>query len=381
MLKDNLSKGKNVFIFRQILFCPLLCLNSLNVTKYLSLVKDEQGTVIGARVRVTRLRGEPSYGLTMPVEDPTWSVGHDVADHYGITKWEPPLDCVDGDAEHEHPAFHKYFNLENINNFPNVIQEGEECVFTEKIHGKNCRLGLIRDTKDDGTPIWRFMAGSHDVRRKEIQVQRKRRTERNPDGTPVMETVMKFVKNEEGKPVVDENGNMKQEPVLQEKEWFFEITRRSQFWEALDTQGIKDVLLNLCNGQHNVVIFAELYGTQDMLYGLQNLQTALRVFDITIDGKYMSVDEKIKACTKAKVQMVPFLYRGPFSMAKVNEYVTGPTTLCAAEKAGPFKGREGIVITSVEEHSVAISTKFFTRASVKSISFEYLERKEGTEFN
>src|SRR5262249_12132034 len=39
----------------------------------------------------------------------------------------------------------------------------EEVVFTEKIHGKNCRVGLVKN--GDG---WEFMAGSHDVRRKEF---------------------------------------------------------------------------------------------------------------------------------------------------------------------------------------------------------------------
>ena len=34
--------------------------------------------------------------------------------------------------------------IENYRNFPELIAEGEEVVFTEKIHGKNCRLGLIR---------------------------------------------------------------------------------------------------------------------------------------------------------------------------------------------------------------------------------------------
>lgn len=380
--KGQMKKGDTCIYIPPNAILPIALSDRLNVTKYLAQVRDNQGNVIGGRVKVARLRGEPSYGLTMAVEDPSWVVGHDVAEHYGITKWEPPQECTEGDAESPHPAFHRYFDLENLFNFPDVIKEGEEVVFTEKIHGKNARIGLIRDTKDDGTPIWRFMAGSHDVRRKELQSQRKRGVERNRDGTPVMEDVMKPVRNEQGKIIFKEDGVTPEEKLLtQEKEWFYEVTKRSQFFEILDTPGIRELLIKLCNGQNNIVVFGELYGTQDMLYGLTNGKTEFRVFDISINGKYMSVDEKTAACTTARIQMVPTLYRGPYTRAKVDEYISGPTTLCDPEKAGQFNGREGIVVTTVNEHSVATEKKFFDRAAVKAISFEYENRQGGTEFH
>ncbi len=367
--KGQLKVGDKVVYIPPDVILPIALSDRWGVTKYLAPVNN--GT--GARVRVARLRGEPSYGLTVSVENPEWGVGHDVAEHYGMTKWEPPMDCTEGDAEREHPAFHYYFNLEKINNFPDVIKEGEEVVFEEKIHGKNCRLGIIRDTKDDGTPIWRFMAGSSDVRRKEMQVQRKRRTERNPDGTPVTEVVEKWKDSEQA--IV---------PVEQEKEWFFETTKRSQFWDALDTPGIKEALLSLCNGHHNIVIFAELYGSgvQDMAYGMIQGNWAIRVFDLTVDGKYLDYDKKVDTCKKFKVEMVPLLYRGPFSKEKVREYVSGPTTMCAAEQIVGFKEREGIVIKTTKEHPVPHEAKFFDRAAVKAINFAYLERGgNATEFH
>ncbi len=381
--KGQMKKGDTCVYIPPDSILPLELSDRLNVTKYLSVVKDESGNTVGARVKVARLRGEPSYGLAIEQEDKSWPVGHDVAAHYGITKWEPPLDCTDGDAERDHPAFHAYFTLENLFNFPDVIKEGEEVVFTEKIHGKNCRVGLIRDTKDDGTPIWRFMSGSHDVRRKEMQTQRKRRVVLNPDGTPVMEKVMKPVRNEKGKPIVDENGNVKEELVEQEKEWFYEVTKRSQFHEVLDLKGIREMLLKLSNGENNVVVFGELYGSgvQDMAYGLQNGQWAFRVFDITVNGKYLEYDDKVAVCTKYLVDMVPVLYRGPFSKQKVEEFVGGPTTLADASKVAGFKEREGIVITSVKEHTVDTEAKFFSRAALKSINFAYLERSGGTEYH
>lgn len=379
--KGQMQKGDLCVYIPPNAILPVALSDRWKVTNYLSQVKDGDA-VIGGRVKVARLRGEPSYGFVMAVEDTSWVVGHDVAEHYGITKWEPPQDCTDGDAESPHPAFHHYYDIENLFNFPGVVKDDEEVVFTEKIHGMNARIGLIRDTKDDGTPIWRFMAGSHDVRRKELQAQRKRGVEYGPDGIHVMEDVMKPVRDEKGKIIFAEDGMTPQEKlVTQEKEWFYEVTMRSRFFEILDVPGIRSLLVKLCNGLNNVIIFGELYGTQDMSYGLQNGQTAFRVFDISINGKYMGVDEKIAACTSAKLQMVPLLYRGPYSKAKVDEYISGPTTLCAPEKAGTFKGREGIVITTVNEHSVATEKKFLNRSVVKAISFEYEDRKGGTEYH
>src|SRR5262249_52411745 len=102
----------------------------LGVTRYLApLPKGPDGLrPPGGRGRVARLRGEPSYGLIMPPFDPSWPVGLDVAGLLGITRYEPPPEIVDGDSEPDHPAFHRYTDVENYRNFPDLIREGEEVV-------------------------------------------------------------------------------------------------------------------------------------------------------------------------------------------------------------------------------------------------------------
>src|SRR5262249_43103309 len=137
----------------------------LCVTRYLSPLPANNDGVRppGGRVRVARLRGEPSYGLIMNVDDPTLTAGTDVAALYGITKFEPPPVFDDGESERAHPAFHHYTDVENYRTFPDLIEPGEEVTFTEKLHGMNCRLGLIRDGDE-----WVFTAGSHNQRRKEL---------------------------------------------------------------------------------------------------------------------------------------------------------------------------------------------------------------------
>lgn len=118
---------------------------SLGVAKYLS----------KGRVRATRLRGEPSFGIVAP---PHGNEGDNVAELLGITKYVPPLRLSAGDAEADHPLFVKYTDIENMRNFPDVFSDGEAVVVTEKIHGTNSRVGLI-----DGE----WMAGSKTVRRKD----------------------------------------------------------------------------------------------------------------------------------------------------------------------------------------------------------------------
>ena len=54
-----------------------------------------------------------------------------------------------------------------------MLVPGEEVVITEKLHGKNCRLGLIRVLGEHGD-AFEFVAGSNDVRRKEVDQQGQR---------------------------------------------------------------------------------------------------------------------------------------------------------------------------------------------------------------
>ncbi len=363
------NEGDLCIFFPPDAILPKKLSDKLEVTKYLKqLARNPDGTTpTEGRVVVSRLRGQPSYGFIsdLKVLPPStgadyavdgswysmgrdWEVGDDVADVLNITKWEPPISCTDGDAERPHPAFHRYFDLENFRNFPDLIPEGEPVVFTEKIHGKNGRVGYIRDTADDGSMIMKWMAGSNDVRRKEF-VTRKRKT---------VDPVTKELKIEE-------------------------YQAQSQFWQALDKYGIRTMILEISAGQHDVVVFGEIFGSdvQDMTYGMSKGQWDFRVFDITVDGKYLSVEDKTRFCLRFDVPMVPFLYEGPFSKAKVEEYVTGFTTICDAEKAGPFKGREGIVITTKEEKSITTEKKVFNRMALKAINFDYLERKGGSEFH
>jgi RNA ligase (TIGR02306 family) len=196
---------------------------------------------------------------------------------------------------------------------------------SEKLHGSNCRLGLVRDGE------WVLMAGSHNQRRKPV----------------------------------DSKG------------------RPSRYWSVLGAP-VRELLSHVRDrASHGVVVFGELFGcgVQDVWYGLENGQLGFRAFDLAVDGRYLDFDDKAALFRRFGVEQVPLLYRGPFSRAAVEEQVSGPTTMCPPEKAGKFKGREGIVITPAREREAAFGQHSFARVILKAISFEYLERKGGTEYH
>jgi RNA ligase (TIGR02306 family) len=327
----NLAVGDRVVYFPPDSVLPPELAERLGITKYLAPLPREidGGRKPGLRVRAARLRGEPSYGTIDHQVDPAWEVGRDVKDAYGVTKFEPPVRPTDGDALPAVAAFHRYTDVENIRNFPDVLRPGEEVAITEKLHGKNCRLGLVRtgDVDADGTPAFELMAGSNDVRRKE--------------------------QDQKGRP--------------------------SDFWTPM-TDRVRELLRVLSDGERSVVVFGELYGSgvQDMAYGLANGAKGFRAFDIAVDGKYLDLDEKAGLLARFGIEPVPLLYRGPFSWAVVEEQTYGGTTLCPAEAAGRFAGREGGVVTPARErYDPELGGS--GRVILKSISADYLARKGGTD--
>jgi hypothetical protein len=366
------------------------------------LPRDENGVrPPGGRVRAARIRGLQSFGFIMKIDpskgdDPNWPVGTDLREHFGVTKWEPPIENIDGEVEPEHPAFHRYTDIEHLANFPGVLVDGEEVIFTEKIHGKNCRLGLILQASDGAEPRWTWMAGSHGQRRKEASPNLRRFDADElveklvlPSRDVALGTVFAF---DGGKiwritelRAHNDRVHLQAEEVRKTPDGYEPKLRRSEFWEPM-TEAVKALLTHVREAiawpepKIGIVLFGELYGTQDMKYGLKNAR-GFRAFDLAINGHYLSYDVKVALFQQFGVETVPPLYRGPFSAALAEQYTDGLTTLCKPEEAGAFAGREGIVVTPVVERlsEVMIPTSTNGRVVFKSISADYLARKGGTD--
>jgi len=390
-----------------------------NVTKYLKQLPKDSG-IEGGRVAATRLRGFPSYGMIVHLDDPDWEVGKDVKEHYGVTKWEPPPESLDGDAETPNLRFHAYTNMEHFANFPNAFTNGEEIIITEKIHGKNCRVGLILDADENGNAIWIEAAGSHGMRRKQFCNHTRRF-----DIVEIIEK--KIIKRKDvkiGTFFKDDDGyfwkiiNIQDESVEPQgavrKFWlwikkklkldrpegkfiaekytkdgaedgdeFVLVLRESEFWQALNAN-VRSLLKHIQNEydvnkpKHGIVVFGEIYGSgvQDMTYNLQNGQRGFRAFDIAVNGRYIDHDVKTELFEKFGVEQVPILYQGPFSKEIVETQTNGKTTLCDPKKAGKFSGREGVVVVPAKERYSGFTNG---RLILKSVSADYLARRDGTD--
>ena len=225
-------------------------------TKYLS----------SGRVRCAKLRGEPSFGVIVDREDKAWAEGVDVKDYYGITKYIPPVKMSAGDAAPPHPLFGEYTDVENLRNFPSVFMAGEEVVVTEKIHGTNCRIGLIEGE---------WMAGSMSVRRV--------RPERLTD---------------------------------------------SIYWQPMEMPGVQTLLESLGQSARQAILFGEIFGSrvQNLNYGQIGV-LGFRAFDLLVEGKYLDTDLFLAACAEFGVPTVPVLYRGPYALETVKALSEGATTL------------------------------------------------------
>jgi RNA ligase (TIGR02306 family) len=250
----------------------------IGVTQYLS----------EGRVRCAKLRGEPSFGVIMTPDDPTWPIGMDVADILGVTKYEYPVCATEADADTPHPLLQRYTDIENIRNFPDVLHDGEEVYLSEKLHGYNCAIALI-----DGEE----MASSHDLRRK------------RPDE---------------------------------------EHMASNTYWYPWTIPAVQSLMHSLVfSHAQQVIMYGEVYGAGIKRLHYDALQhPKFRAFDILVNGKYLDHATFRKVCLMYGVDMVPELAVMPFNKADVQRFVRGNTTLGGGEHV-----REGIVIKPTVERT------------------------------
>jgi RNA ligase (TIGR02306 family) len=314
--------GEKVIYFPPDMMIPEEIADHLGVKKYLKCVKWK-GMKCQSRIAACRLRGVPSYGFPQPC-DQRLEVDTDLTNAYFAEKYEPVVNTMTGVGgkrfnEYGLPEgkFHWYTSIQNFWRYPNVFAQYDEVVITEKIHGTNSRLGVLSENNE-----WVFAAGSNRVRWKDC-------------------------------PMAD------------------------RYWKPF-AENTMSLLNELCGETADVILFGEIFGSsvQDMNYGVMG-DDGYRVFDISINGKYLDWTDVVAHCLKHEVPLVPILYRGPWlNVDKViGDMASGASFV--GQSTGKFTGREGIVIKTVKEQLTAnIGGRMNAhRAILKFVSADYLDRK------
>lgn len=276
--------------------------DEMNIAQYLS----------HGRLRAIKLRGEPSFGLIMTPREIEWKLGDEVGNYYGITKYMPPtrswlgsrrpgtVGLENPDALEEHPLFWRYTNIDNLRHFPSLLQEGEEVIVTEKLHGTNSRVGVIQGE---------WMAGSHRVRRKQ--------------------------------PPNYENLN---------HEYLNLGLSTHVYWFPTLLPSVHALLTDLSARYEQVILFGEILGDtiQSLHYGY-NQQLGYRAFDLMLNGKYVDYDEFFHLCSEYSLASVPLLARIPYSFDAIKTLSEGNTTLLTPSGGVRMHMREGVVVKPVHE--------------------------------
>jgi len=306
--KGTVNPGDLVVYFPPDMLIPEPVAEKLGVVNYLK-YSIFPGDIQKSRCRIgaIRLRGIASFGFGMLLNeirsslpealvDADLSEGSNLTEAFQAVKYQPPEQFAGGggDSMKQPEAFHTYTDIQHYYRYAKALAEGTPVRITEKIHGTNSRVGLVRDNDME------FMCGTHYRRVKEKDVK----------------------------------------------------GRISLYWKPL-TDDMKDMLdfISL-GGKYNVIVFGEIYGSkvQQMDYGCGPGNKSHRVFDISVDGEYLDWCDVKAYCDMFNIKTVPLLYEGPFTPELVEEYISGPTTLAEADQiACKFKGREGIVITPLKE--------------------------------
>jgi len=289
----------------------------------------------GGRVRTAKLRGYISQGLILNLPEGKFKVGDDVSKILGITKWEPPISQNQQQANviskrKLNPYFDKYTEIENIKNYSNIFEPGDKIVITEKIHGSNWRAGNLPIVIDKSQPLtYRFKVWF----------------------SKLFGNTHQFVY---GSHNVQLHGKNKNSNYYGEDLW-------GKICDKYD-------MINKIPKDH--IIYGEVYGigVQDLTYGLKDVD--LVVFDIKQDGKYLPWYAVMEFCEQYNLPTVPVLYIGDFQENIIQKYTNGKSIIC------PKQIREGCVVKDLYEKQ----HKRLGRKILKSVSPDYLLRKNGTEY-
>ena len=280
------------------------------------------------RVKAIRLRGVVSQGLVYPVgQDGTLmgkkvTEGDDVTELLGLKKYEPPIpSSMDGELETAQGCTLN-FDIENIKKYPDTLQDGEQVVVTEKLHGTWVCFAFHEQ-------VGRFFATSKGMSAKGLIFADTEKNRTKTIYTKLLEHHREAM-----------------------TKWY------EQMKQKYDTP--------------NIYLLGEIFGrgVQDLHYA--ELNPRLRVFDVFIGkgtaenrkGYFLDWDD-YEASVKDHFNMVPLIFEGAYDKAQLSKWTGGKSLLDDKQV------KEGCVVKPKKErYDIELG-----RVQLKSVSDDYLFRK------
>jgi RNA ligase (TIGR02306 family) len=165
--------------------------------------------------------------------------------------------------------------------------------------------------------------------------------------------------------------------VLVDAEGVTKIGSHNYFWKNTEANKMLVYIraynenLALQNLPSNSQIFGEIYGVQDIKYGLTNGKIGIVVFAVRRHNQFLDYSEFVEFCNEYSLPRVPVLYQGAYSWKAVSIFNNADSIVC------PSCIMEGVIIQPVQERT----HPEIGRVVLKLISDRYLLRKDGTELH
>lgn len=295
-----------------------------------------------SRVRTVKLKGVYSECLLIdPMQlygngiFPVF-MGQDLQDKLNVFKYEPPAKWVQGTGgkgRYVQPNrnFEVYYKFPNAKNVKGMFSEYDLVVYTRKLHGTNFRAGIVKKNKLSFIDRiflafgrewagYEFVFGSHNVQGNESS------------GGPYLKTVKQY--------------------AINEKLWNYCKNRVNS----------KDI-------GSGIVIYGEIIGSDIQedwyTYGCKN-ETVLRLFDISVNGKYLPHFDFEYITGLLGLEMVDILHTGLFDERLIEEFNTHTFTI-----NGKQIPHEGVVVKSIDgkRQKIAkfINNDYLTFAEKKAV--------------
>jgi RNA ligase (TIGR02306 family) len=312
----------------------------------------------GDRIKMVKLRGEPSLGICIPVvkyDTPTgYSImtntgerevfeGQDVAEFLNVIKYEPPIPIhMAGEVFNAGRDVGVNYDIEDFKNFPNVLIEGEEVQITVKEHGTFCQITFLPETTyaRDSLDNW-------------IKIE-------TASGLGYIAVSSKGL-GKEGLFFKDNEANKNNIYLNTTRPLFYNIV------EYFTKEGVN------C-----ATVVGEVFGAgiqKGFDYGFT--KPTFNVFDIYMGlrgiGHYVDDAELDTMKTIMDINRVPVVYRGPYSFEIMDKLANAPET-----EFGKVKHvREGVVVKPCKERRA----RELGRVAMKHRSIAYMCKTTGEEIN